>query len=52
MKKGRLVKLLIGICAVFVVVAMAFLGLFLIITMLDTIQYTPDVDAWREVYPE
>ena len=26
----------------------AFLGLFLIIVMLDTIQYTPDIDAWRD----
>jgi cytochrome c oxidase subunit 4 len=34
------------------VCAMAFLGLFLIICMLDAIQYTPDVDAWREVQSE
>ena len=27
---------------------LVFLGLFLIITMMDTIQYTPDIDAWRE----
>jgi cytochrome c oxidase subunit 4 len=34
------------------VVAMAFLALFLIITMMDTIQYTPDVESWREAFPE
>jgi cytochrome c oxidase subunit 4 len=32
--------------------ALAFLGLFLIIVMMDTVQYAPDVDAWREAFPE
>lgn len=32
--------------------ALAFLGLFLIIVMMDTVQYTPDVDAWRDAFPE
>jgi cytochrome c oxidase subunit 4 len=33
------------------VCALGFLGLFLIITMMDAVQYTPDVDAWREAFP-
>lgn len=33
------------------VVGVAFLGLFLVITMLDTIQYHPGVEQWQESRP-
>jgi len=29
------------------VIGVAFVGLFLVITMLDTIEYQPDVEAWQ-----
>jgi cytochrome c oxidase subunit 4 len=29
-------------------VAIAFLGLFLSITMLDSVQYHPEVEAWQQ----
>lgn len=34
--------------AVIFVIGIAFLGLFLMITMLDTIEYHPEVQAWEE----
>ena len=37
--------------AIIFTIGVAFLGLFLIITMMDTVQYTPDIDAYREAQP-
>jgi cytochrome c oxidase subunit 4 len=34
--------------AVFFLIGVAFLGLFLVITMLDTIQYQPDVQLYQQ----
>jgi cytochrome c oxidase subunit 4 len=34
--------------AIIFVIGVAFLGLFLTITMLDTIEYHPEVQAWEE----
>ena len=37
-----------GLHAFVFLVGVAFLGLFLIITMLDTIEYHPSVQAWQQ----
>ena len=34
--------------AVFFLIGVAFLGLFLVITMLDTVQYQPDVQSYQQ----
>jgi cytochrome c oxidase subunit IV len=34
--------------AIIFVIGVAFLGLFLMVTMLDTIEYHPEVQAWEE----
>ncbi len=34
--------------AIIFVIGVAFLGLFLMITMLDTLEYHPEVQAWEE----
>ena len=37
--------------AIIFVIGIAFLGLFLMITMIDTIQYNPDVQQWQQSRP-
>lgn len=37
--------------AIIFVIAVAFLGLFLVITMLDTMQYHGDVQQWQDSRP-
>lgn len=34
--------------AIIFVIGIGFLGLFLVVTMLDTVEYHPDVQAWEE----